>query len=184
MVTARTPDLGRRSRVAGAVVVVVATTGLVLVPGAPAGAHAALVGATPADGSTLTSAPSRVVLRFDESVRTSSVLVVDGPSGRVSDGAARVLDGTLSVAVRVAPRPSYVGEYTASYRVVSSDGHPVAGSTTFRYAPPGVKAAPGGAGTASRGTGGGSTGWVVGGVVVVLLGAGGLLLSARRRGSA
>ncbi len=174
---------GRLLRVAAAVVTTVAVAGLVLLPASPAGAHAALVAAAPDDGATLTSAPSRVVLRFDENVRTSSVLVVDGPSGRVSHGPTRVVDDTVGVAVTLAPRPSYVGQYTVGYRVVSSDGHPVAGRTTFRYAPPGVKAAPGTEEPTGQGAPGGSTGWVVGGVVVVLLGAGGLLLAARRRGS-
>ena len=98
---------------------------------------------SPADRSLLTKAPSKVVLTFDENIRTPSKIVVDGPDGsRVDHGGTGVVDNKVSVHVDLRPVPQDVGRYTVAYRVVSADGHPVAGTKTFRYAPPGVRAAP------------------------------------------
>ncbi|MDQ1625226.1 MAG: copper resistance protein [Actinomycetota bacterium] len=119
-----------------------------LVGASPASAHASLVRAVPGDGSTVTTAPRRVQLVFDESLRTPADLVVTGPSGnRVEQGAVQVLGNvaTIGVDVRAA------GRYTVAFRVVSADGHPIAAKTTFRFAPGGTAQPAGSSSTSSTG---------------------------------
>jgi methionine-rich copper-binding protein CopC len=151
---------------------------VVLVGGAgPAVAHANLVGAVPADGSTVESAPTRVTLRFDENIRTPSVIVVDGPDGkRVDHGATTVVDNSASVAIRV--RAS--GAYTVAYRVLSADGHPVSARTGFTFrGTDGAVTADRPSPTVTR-TGHG-TRLVVVGAVAALVVASGILVAGRRR---
>lgn len=99
----------------------------------PAGAHAVLVGSTPADGSRLTTAPATVTLRFDEPVGLDLgyLRVVDGSGNRVDTGSASHPNGD-GTAVSVALK-SGLGDssYLASYRVTSADSHPIAGSIRF-----------------------------------------------------
>lgn len=104
-------------------------------------AHATLLGVAPAGGSRLTVAPTRVVLTFDDTMRAPSTIVVTGPSGRVDRGPTEVLDNTISVDVALEAEPAYVGRYRIAYRVVSADGHPVSGTSTFQYRPEGVRSA-------------------------------------------
>lgn len=90
-------------------------------------AHAVLIGAEPADGSVLAEAPKMVVLRFNEPVAPSAVSLLDA-AGRPRDVAARAVDESVMVTVPAGlPR----GTQVVSYRVVSQDGHPVAGSLLF-----------------------------------------------------
>jgi copper resistance protein C len=101
----------------------------------PASAHENLVRAVPGDGSTVTSAPARVQLVFDEKVGMPADIVVTGPTGeRVEQGPVQVLDNTAGVRVDVRA----AGRYTVAFRVVSADGHPVTGQTGFRFAPGGT----------------------------------------------
>jgi methionine-rich copper-binding protein CopC len=159
--------------------------GLSVAGAAPASAHASLVGATPAPGSTVRVAPTTVTLRFDENVRTPSVVIVTGPDGRRADhGRATIVDNTVTVAVSV----SGSGRYRVAYRVISADGHPVAAETSFTYHGTGAAAAPttpsgASASPAAAPADHGSSGnpWVLGGVLAALLVAGALLLAGRRR---
>ncbi len=106
----------------------------VLGGGSPASAHTQLEKMFPADGSTVASAPSEVVLTFSEAVSSSFVAIqVTGPRGEsVSEGRARV-DG--AVVTQALASPLAPGKYTVAYRVVSSDGHPVSDATTFTVVP-------------------------------------------------
>lgn len=102
----------------------------------PAWAHAELVSSTPANGTRLEVAPRSVELTFTESVD-------------LVDGGLRLLDGTGSTLATPEPvtsghtvtwpMPSSLakGAYVVTWRVVSSDGHPIDGAFTF-----GVGAAP------------------------------------------
>jgi methionine-rich copper-binding protein CopC len=126
----------RTARVAAAFLAVVfaVTGGLAALGAVPASAHAHLVRAVPGDGATVTTAPTRVRLVFDENVRTPAALVVTGPSGtRVEQGQVQVLDNTASVRVMVMA----AGRYTVAFRVVSADGHPVSAQTSFQFTPGG-----------------------------------------------
>ena len=163
----------------------VATASLLLLAGAgPAAAHARLVRAVPGNGSTLETAPSRVTLVFDEEMRPPSAIVVTGPTGvEVQHGTVAVADNTATVAVQVTAS----GTYRVAFRVVSADGHPVTGETTF-----GFRTAPASAGTGATPAAaagqhhgddadpGFSSGRVVGIVAVVALLVGLGLLTVRR----
>jgi methionine-rich copper-binding protein CopC len=150
----------------------------------PAVAHASLVRVVPGDNTRVDRPPNRVTLVFDENVRTPSTMVVSGPDGgAVQHGPIEVVDNTASVAVRV----TATGTYRVAFRVVSADGHPVTGETSF-----GFRTAPttsGSGATPSAGTGhqhaetadpGFSSGRVVGIVAVVVLLVGLGLLTVRR----
>ncbi|MGW7478283.1 copper resistance protein CopC [Nonomuraea muscovyensis] len=97
---------------------------------APALAHNVLVGSDPKDGATLSSAPTRITLVFDQPVRQGYAQVgVTGPDGAAwADGEAVVAAEKVSVKVR--PLPAN-GAYTVGYRILSADGHPVTGKITF-----------------------------------------------------
>ncbi len=107
-----------------------------------ADAHASLTSISPADGARLTSAPTRVVLTFDEPISSSfaTVTVTDGSGTSVGAGRAEVHQGVVSQQLS---RGLTSGRYTIAFRVVSEDGHPVADRTTFTLALPAGGAAPG-----------------------------------------
>jgi copper transport protein len=99
-----------------------------------ASAHATVVTSDPTDGSRLKQAPSVVTITFDESVGlggASYLHVTDQGGNRVDNGAAVHPGGDASkVADRLRPGLGD-GTYIASYRVVSADSHPVAGTIRF-----------------------------------------------------
>ncbi|HEX8207103.1 MAG TPA: copper resistance protein CopC, partial [Solirubrobacteraceae bacterium] len=103
-----------------------------LVLPAGASAHAVLTHSTPHRGATVTEAPPEVVFDFNEPVEVSfgALRVYDEEGGRVDRGElVRPNDSARSVGVKV--RSLERGLYTATYRVVSADGHPVSGGFTF-----------------------------------------------------
>ncbi|MEU0520666.1 copper resistance CopC family protein [Streptosporangium sp. NPDC006007] len=96
----------------------------------PAQAHNVLIGSDPEDGARLAAGPERITLTFDQSVRRGFAQIsVTGPGGtRWEDGGTAVDGARVSVGVRpLGP----AGQYVAGYRILSSDGHPVAGKVTF-----------------------------------------------------
>jgi copper resistance protein C len=109
-------------------VLVFAATGLALSAG-PAAAHASLIDSSPADGETLAQAPKEVVLEFSEPVQRdfAQVVVLDSDDQQYEDGEPVVVGGTVTQAVGTLE----AGEYRISYRVGSSDGHPITGVLTF-----------------------------------------------------
>ncbi|MGN8548099.1 copper resistance CopC/CopD family protein [Bradyrhizobium sp. 13971] len=90
-------------------------------------AHAVLIGAEPADGSVVAEAPKTVVLRFNEAVAPTAVSLLDA-AGKPRDVAIRAVDQSVMVTL---PAGLPKGTQVVSYRVVSQDGHPVAGSLLF-----------------------------------------------------
>ncbi|MBR0775834.1 copper resistance protein CopC/CopD [Bradyrhizobium diazoefficiens] len=108
---------------------------LLLVAGFATGAaaHAALISVEPASGSMLASAPEAVRLRFNEAVTPGAIRLIDG-AGRARDDAHVSASGeTISVAM---PPDLPQGTAVVSYRVISQDGHPVAGSMIFSIGMP------------------------------------------------
>jgi methionine-rich copper-binding protein CopC len=96
----------------------------------PASAHAALVGTDPEDGSTLATAPSSITFTFNENVSRRAQVAVAAPDGtQVDVGRIRAVDNTVTAAV---PDVDQRGTYSASYRVISADGHPVTGTVTYK----------------------------------------------------
>ncbi|MBC7632342.1 copper resistance CopC family protein [Aeromicrobium sp.] len=102
---------------------------LLVLGSGPASAHASLVGSDPADGSSRATAPSTIVLTFNENIGDPAFVVVTAPDGtKVSTSKVKAVDRTVTATVADIDKK---GRYSASYRVVSTDGHPVEG--TFSY---------------------------------------------------
>lgn len=90
-------------------------------------AHATLLSSEPADGSVLAQPPKMVQLNFNEAIAPAVVGVIDA-AGQARDVAARAVGQSLLI---VLPDDLPEGTQIVSYRVVSQDGHPVAGSMVF-----------------------------------------------------
>ncbi|HMM91324.1 copper resistance CopC/CopD family protein [Bradyrhizobium sp.] len=106
-------------------------------------AHATLLSSEPADGSVLAQPPKMVQLNFNESISPSVVGLIDA-GGKTRDVALRAVGQSVLI---VLPDDLPPGTQIISYRVVSEDGHPVAGSMVFSIgavtgAAPPTKAAP------------------------------------------
>jgi copper transport protein len=98
-----------------------------------AAAHAELEGSSPARGEQLRRPPERVEFRFTEPVEVSfgDVRVYNAGGERVETGPPSHPRGRGD-AVAVKLRNGLGdGVYTATYRVISADSHPVAGGFTF-----------------------------------------------------
>ncbi|MDO5699214.1 MAG: copper resistance protein CopC [Dermatophilus congolensis] len=95
----------------------------------PASAHAQLVRSTPADGATLATMPERVEFEFNEEINPSfaQIVVVSPDSTTQAIDAVTVEGPKVSAALPDMPD----GTVSARYRVVSADGHPIAGQVTF-----------------------------------------------------
>jgi copper transport protein len=101
---------------------------------ATASAHARLESTAPQSGAGLDRAPAAVTLRFDEDVETAfgALRVLDASGKRVDDGHIVRPGGRGSVVSVALRRGLGSGTYTAAYRVVSDEGHPVWGAFVFR----------------------------------------------------
>lgn len=102
---------------------------MMLLGAGPAQAHNVLIASTPADGATLAKPPSAVTFTFDQPVQNfqPEVVVID-PEGQTHPSQNVTVDGN---AVTGSITAAVKGPYTASYRIVSADGHPVTGSIHF-----------------------------------------------------
>ena len=100
---------------------------------APAGAHDVLEGAEPSAGETLTEAPDELVLTYSDTVQQvgNRISVTDSAGEVVAEGEPTA-DG--SVVTFDLPEDLADGSYTTTWRVVSSDGHPISGTTDFTVA--------------------------------------------------
>ncbi len=116
-----------------ALILLVVCAAAAVIPAAAAQAHATLEATSPQRGSVVMAAPDRVVLRFDEPVdaRLGGVRVFDGHGERADDGAT-THPGGRGAEVAVGLKDGLAdGSYTATYRVISADGHPVSGGFVF-----------------------------------------------------
>jgi copper transport protein len=93
-------------------------------------AHATLVRAVPADGTVLAAPPASVRLVLDDDVRVGSgIKAIRNGGESVLAGKAHVVGGrTLVVPLRGGLAD---GDYTVLWRVVSDDGHTIAGVVAF-----------------------------------------------------
>lgn len=125
-------------RLAGAIL---AAALVVLISTTSAWAHNQLRSASPARDTTLTTAPTQVVLEFAERLDPTftTIVVTDPGKKRVATGEPVVAGARGTVTLT---QPLGNGTYTVAYRVVSADGHPVQGSYPFTVAVPGAPAAP------------------------------------------
>ncbi len=128
---------------------------LVLLPAGPASAHATLVDSDPTDGAVLAEAPTSATLGFDERVTLApdAVRLFDDRGTEIPTTAG-ARDSVVTVALPAADLDE--GTYFLTWRVVSADGHPVAGTLTFSVGrvsavvtpPPAAGAAPSSVGVA------------------------------------
>jgi len=123
----------RRFAVVVTVIIIIAFVVVAVAPAfaaAPAGLvlHAQLLGSSPEDGSTVATA-EEVVLTFNEDVDATFVrMSVKGPEGSEAAGKPTVSDREVTQAL-ADDLPA--GKHVITYRVVSTDGHPVSGSVSF-----------------------------------------------------
>lgn len=105
-----------------------------------AAAHTELTSSNPADGATLSEAPSEVVLTFEGELGGDSSFSVAGPRGTSAGSGS--LD--LAVAERNILRGDVTvkeaGTYRVAYSIVGEDGDPIEGKVSFTYAPNGSSA--------------------------------------------
>ena len=125
----------RRGILAG---LLAAVFGLLLA--SPASAHAELVASTPANGAQLAQAPATVEMRFTEAVNLipGGIRLVDDKGASVRTSEPVVSGHTVTWRM---PTDLPEGSYVVSWRVVSSDGHPVAGAFSFGIGTPALAVA-------------------------------------------
>ena len=116
-------------RAAATVVTAGALTGLAA---APVQAHDELIGSTPEAGAVLDTAPDQVVLTYSAEVMDigSQVRVTDSTGASVTAGELQI-DGTR-VVQPVTDTGAEDETHQVVWRVVSSDGHPIEGTFTYR----------------------------------------------------
>jgi copper transport protein len=110
------------------IVAALATLLLVMGFATVASAHASLVSTEPADGSVLAAAPKTAQLRFNEVVTPTVIRLIDATGRTRDDATVRASGETIIVTL---PNDLPRGTQVVSYRVISEDGHPVAGSVVF-----------------------------------------------------
>ena len=93
-------------------------------------AHATLERVTPENGAVLSKPPKAVRLVFDDTVRAGGgIKAIRNDGGSVLDGKTHVVGGRSLVVPLRSGLPD--GDYTVLWRVVSDDGHTIAGVTVF-----------------------------------------------------
>jgi len=105
-----------------------------VISAAPASAHAVLVRITPAARAQLTTAPTQVVVGFNEPVSSTfvTVAVTSAAGTNVAQGEATVEGATVTQLLS----PGLAsGDYRIAFRVTSNDGHPISGESQFTLAP-------------------------------------------------
>jgi methionine-rich copper-binding protein CopC len=134
----------------------------------PALAHASLVSASPAPGSTVEASLDTARLHFDEALEAGSTLAIFGENFQALDAIQISLAGQDLLAKL--PAPLAAGTYTLQWAAVSDDGHTSQGSYQFgvRAASDPVKSAP----------------WLVGLFVGLALAGGTLRAAVKRSGRA
>jgi copper resistance protein C len=159
----------RRNR-ARVVVAVVVAGFAVFGLATPAFAHNVLVGSSPVAGAVLSTGPAEVRFDFDAPVRRGpNTITVVGPDGTHWERAGNATVTGNSVSTAVAPLGA-AGVYTASYRIISADGHPVTGEIRFTLTVAGHGTQAPTAVAGASGSGGGGVPiwvWIVGAAVLL-----------------
>lgn len=103
-----------------------AATAASLAGATAAQAHDQLVSTDPADGDTLETAPEQLTLTFSGEIQDigARVDLVDGDGVAHEAGFAAERGDLVVTPAEALP----AGEYTLSWRVISSDGHPIEGT--------------------------------------------------------
>lgn len=109
--------------------------------GALAFAHARLLGADPAEGSTVNVAPAKFVLTFSEPAKLTALTLQ-----KDAEQAKRIGPLPTDAAAEISvPAPKLApGKYVLSWRVVGNDGHVLPGTVSFTVgSSPATTSAPG-----------------------------------------
>lgn len=112
-----------------------------LIPLSPAAAHDAVTGTSPEDGQDLEAVPETVDIIFTDTPLTlgSQIRVEDDQGENWAAGEVEITGNTASQALE----PEIpAGEYTVTWRVVSSDSHPIEGTFGFAVAEAAADASP------------------------------------------
>ncbi|MBM6622769.1 copper resistance protein CopC [Micrococcaceae bacterium RIT802] len=124
------PGTLSRSILAAAAAALLAALALFVAPSASA--HDALIGSTPKDGATVSSALDSVELDFSGALKPiGNQVSLSDAEGAKHDAETSISGNTLTVDFGAA-LPA--GQYTLVWRVVSSDGHPIEGTTANQEA--------------------------------------------------
>jgi copper transport protein len=102
-------------------------------------AHASLIETTPADGTVVATAPANLRLRFNEPVSPLVLRLIDAKGVTHGDLHHEARNETITVHL---PEGLPQGTQVLSYRVTSSDGHPIGGSLVFSIGAPTNASAP------------------------------------------
>ncbi|WP_261166362.1 copper resistance CopC family protein [Microbacterium sp. Marseille-Q6965] len=116
---------------------IAALLALSLATATPAFAHDTLVSTDPAAGSTVENMPAELTLTYSAELLDAgdgTAVEVLSPSGADAAAGEPALAGAV-VTVPLA-EAAEAGEYTVTWRVVSSDGHPIDGTFSFTVAQP------------------------------------------------
>lgn len=107
----------------------------------PASAHDAAESSSPAQGATVATPPEKVSVTFSNKPLGigSQFSVKDATGTEWADGAVEIVDNVASQKLK-AGAPA--GAYTVSWRVVSSDSHPIEGTFGFTATAAAAGAAP------------------------------------------
>ena len=102
---------------------------LLILPAWPAGAHVHLRESTPADGSTLASAPARLQLVFSEAARLTAVSI----RGKDETAAHKLapLPTQQAANFTIDLPPLAPGSYRIEWRALSPDHHIASGALNF-----------------------------------------------------
>lgn len=101
---------------------------LVLAPVETAFAHAQLLSTDPAENAVLEAAPAEIDLTFNEPVSPLAIRLI-GPDGSATELTEKTQGGDTTTVML--PADIADGTHVLSWRVVSTDGHPIGGSLIF-----------------------------------------------------
>lgn len=106
---------------------------VLLAPLSPASAHDAVTGTNPEDGQNLETVPEAIDIVFTDTPLSlgSQILVEDDQGENWAAGEVEISGNTASQALQP---DTPAGEYTVTWRVVSSDSHPIEGTFSFTAA--------------------------------------------------
>lgn len=101
-------------------------------PASPASAHDALASSDPVADSVLDIAPTAITLTFTAEILAdpgATAVIVNDASGAEVQAGAPVVDGT--VVKQPISKEATSGAFLVTWRVVSSDGHPISGEFSY-----------------------------------------------------
>lgn len=97
-------------------------------------AHASLISSQPEDGAVLRESPERFILIFNEPVAPLRLQLID--RGGQATPLTEIVQHNMTLIVRPPRGALDQGTHAPSWRVVSSDGHPVGGTLIFSVGQP------------------------------------------------